>query len=502
MSNIFRSIQGISTPGGDRIYLWLILGLLILMTVTGSLAILITISAAQSDALIAALRSPTPVAARPSPPATAQATPPVTGTPSTPVPPTPTPLPGTVWYFADNGSIAPSRTRFVLANPADKPLQVSITLFTGPLEPKTITVTVNGRSHLTLSGDRLGTNPNLPVAFQGQQPFYVERVVAFGSDAHSLTGAQPATTWYVPLMETRQGYDTWLYLANFNPVPAQATVTFLAEGGVSQAISRTIPAMAQLALLASRELSPTGSIRPGSRLGAVVWSNQPIVLEEATYFNQGDGGYALPGSPVLARVWYLPEGNTRPDFDTTLAILNPGTAPTTLTVTYLPEGRSKATKTYTVGPASPFYINLKAELPGAAIATIIQADKPVVAGRVMFFNQGRAAHATLGAVATAKEWLVPAASTSSPDVPVLVVLNPGTQAAEVTVSLLPAAGQPAERRFSLAEATRFALLLEQIAPDAHLAAWVRATQPVVVERVTYFRNARGGMASSGIPVWR
>lgn len=499
MTNIFRSNRGTPAPSGTRAYLWLILGLLILMAITGGLALLIKIDAARSDALIAALRSPTPAISKPSPPVTAQATPPVTGTPGTPVPPTPTPLPGTAWYFADNGSVAPSRAYFVLANPAATALQASVTLFTGP-EPKTVTATVKPRSRLSISGDRLGTGSNLPVVFRGQQPFYVERVVAFGHDANSLTGSQTAATWYLPLVETRQGYDSWLYLANFNPIPAQATLTFLAEGGISHTISRTIPAMAQLALLASRELALAGDIRPGSRLGAVIKSDQPIVLEGATYFNQGDGGYALSGSPILARTWYLPEGNTRPDFDTTLAILNPGTAPANLTVTYLPEGRPKTTKAYTVSQASPLYINLKAELPDVAVAAIIQADQPVVAGRAMFFNQGRAAHANLGAATTAKEWLVPAASTASPDVPVLVVLNPGPQVAEITVSLLPSEGSPAEKRFSLAGETRFALLLEQVVPNASLAAWVRATQPVVVERVTYFRNARGGMASPGVPV--
>lgn len=499
MANIFRSGKGIAAPGGNRTYLWLILGLLILMIVTGGLALSIRIKAAQADAFIAALRPPMPAAARPSPPA-AQATPPATAVPGTPVLPTPTPLPGTTWYFADNGSVAPSRTYFALANPGDKALQVSATLFAGPSEPKAITVTINGRSRLTIPGERLGTGPNLPVAFRGQSPFYVERVTAFGHDANSLAGSQPATTWYLPLVETRQGYDSWLYLANFNPVPAQATLTFLSEGGVSHTISRTVPAMAQSALLASRELAQASNIRPGSRLGAVIQSDRPIVLEEATYFNQGDGGYALPGSPVLAHTWYLPEGNTRPDFDTTLAILNPGPAPTTLTVTYLPEGRPRVTKTYTASKASPFYINLKAELPDVAVATIIQADQPIVVGRTMFFNQGKAAHANLGSVTTAKEWLVPAAGTSSPDVPVLVMLNPNPQAAEVTVSLLPAEGQPIEKRLSLAGATRFALLLEQVVPNASLAAWVRATQPVVVERVTYFRNARGGMASPGIPL--
>ena len=42
-----------------------------------------------------------------------------------------------------------------------------------------------------------------------------------------------------------------------------------------------------------------------------------------------------------------------------------------------------------------------------------------------------------------------------------------------------------------------ALALDRDVPPAAMGARVRATQPIVVEQVTYFRGSPGGMASVG-----
>ena len=159
----------------------------------------------------------------------------------------------------------------------------------------------------------------------------------------------------------------------------------------------------------------------------------------------------------------------------------------------------KITRRYTVPAASPLHINLKLELPQAAAATVLTADQPVVVERVMYFNQGQAADASLGSQVLAKEWYLPEASTEAPNVPVLILLNPGNVPAEIVVRFFREEGSPVEKRVTLAGSTRLALILEQDVPNAPLSVGVSASQPLVVERVTYFRKASGGMASMGIP---
>jgi hypothetical protein len=80
-------------------------------------------------------------------------------------------------------------------------------------------------------------------------------------------------------------------------------------------------------------------------------------------------------------------------------------------------------------------------------------------------------------------------------------MNPCTEAAEDLVTLFGEAGKPSEKRLSVPAASRFAPALEPergVAP-ALLSARATASQPVVVERVTYLRGSSGAMASMGIP---
>jgi hypothetical protein len=478
----------------DRSFVWLTVGLVVCMVVVGVLVLLLGRTADSTVQVVASLGLTGP-AVRP-----AVATPAVAAAaqPTAP-PPVPTPAfaPGTAW-FADGGSVGAFNSRYVVFNPSEAVLQGQMTVIgdarAGAALSQTLLFTVKPQARLTLAGI---PGSSTAVRLTGTVPFFVERVAQSGKDALSSTGLLPGATWYLPLVESRFGYDDVLALANFNNAPAKVTVSYL-SGSITQTMVYTVAASSRLSVSMTQQLAVLSSVRPGTPRGAVVTSELPIVAGQSTTLD-GGAGYDTGGCAALSKTWYLPEGNTRSGTETTVAILNPGPAPAKLLVTYLPEGRQPVFKSYIVAAAAPLHLKLNSEIPDAVVALSLESDQPVAVSRVTYLGDGAGAHATFGATVAAKEWLLPEASTTPPSLPFLIIMNPGTDAAEITVSLFGEEGKPLEKRLSVPAASRFALALEKDVPPAALSARVTSSQPVVVERVTYLRGSSGAMASMGIP---
>jgi hypothetical protein len=493
-----NSATGSGRAGGaddDRTYLWLTLALVAAMVVVGGLVFLVGRAGGETAQIVATLGLSGP-AGRPAPPTPVAAV--VPQATATPVAPSAR-ASGTEWYFADSGRAGSGSSAFVVFNPSDTPVQVgqvTVLLDAGltAAASQPVSFTLKPQARLTLAGVTGGA---MALLASGTAPFFVERTAQAGKDSFSSTGLLPGVTWYLPMVESRFGYEDVLALANFNSAPAKVTVSYL-TGSITQTMAYTVAANSRLMVSMTQALMPLSSVRPGTPRGAVVSSDVPIVADQTTTLD-GGAGYETGGCAALSKTWFLPEGNTRAGTETTVAILNPGTLPAKVLVTYMPEGRQPVFKSYTVGAAAPLHLKLNSEIPDAAVALSVESDQPVAVSRVTFLGDGAGAHAGFGATAAAREWVVPEASTTPPALPFLIILNPGTEAADILVTLFGEEGKPLEKRLSVPAASRFALALEKDVPPAALSARVTASKPVVVERVTYFRGSSGAMASMGIP---
>lgn len=480
-----------SSSGDQRPYLWLSVGLLILVGVAAALAVIVVRTAEDTSRGIAALALPSPGAAR--------VTPTVAGV-LTPVPPAsptaaaaPRPTGDTAWWFADVGQAGGFTTTLTLFNPGETAISGTAT-YVGEAGPAgQMSFVARPRSRLTLGAPVAGP---LAVSISGSGRFFAERMAVGSRDTAASGGTHPATTWYLPLVNTRFGFDDSVILANFNTSPARVSLAIFSDAGITHTLAYTVAASSRLTVPVTRRLMPTSAVRPGAPRGALVRSDQAIVVEQTTTL-EGGGIYAVAGATDLAKVWYLPEGNTRFGFESMLAVLNPGPAPARLRVTYLPEGKAPLVRSYTVGGFTPLRLNLNGEMPDAAFGLVIEADQPVAVQRISYLGEGQAAHSSPGATATAREWLLPDVSTTAPAITFLVILNPGASPAEVTAYLFGEEGRPLEKQVTVAAASRLALALDRDVPPAPWSARVVSTQPVVVERVTYYRGLPGGASSMG-----
>ena len=120
------------------------------------------------------------------------------------------------------------------------------------------------------------------------------------------------------------------------------------------------------------------------------------------YWPNGDGTIAGHNSPAVegpGLIWNLAEGYTGDGFETFILIQNPNDKKAELAVTYLLQDGGTIEKSLTVAAKSRYTIVTHDESQvgvGVAFSTRIEANRPVIVERAMYFNNG--GHGTPGVV--------------------------------------------------------------------------------------------------------
>jgi hypothetical protein len=136
--------------------------------------------------------------------------------------------------------------------------------------------------------------PELALAadVQAGRPIAMARVTYFNglSAAQATLGAvRPARTWYLPEGSTGEPFETFLLVANPNPVPTGLQVTFMDAGGELSEARLSVPAHARLTV-------PLNQIVPGvAGLSTRVEAEWPVVVERSMYLHGREGGHACLG---------------------------------------------------------------------------------------------------------------------------------------------------------------------------------------------------------------
>ena len=206
--------------------------------------------------------------------------------------------PATDWFLAE-GATGTFFTTFVLmANPNTAPADLDITYFPASGVPVQKTATLAGNSRLTLNiatEDATLAGTSVATRVQSTQPIVVERAQYWPGapenwyEAHNSFGVtQAGQKW--GLAEGRVGgpnaASTYILLANPGTTEATVTLQYLREPGSSpQTVSETVtvPPTSRFTVPV-QPFSPTPPAG-GETFGAIITSNQPIVVERALYFD-------------------------------------------------------------------------------------------------------------------------------------------------------------------------------------------------------------------------
>jgi hypothetical protein len=228
--------------------------------------------------------------------------------------------PATSWYFAegttrsnpDDGSYD---EWLCMQNPGSAEAHVTASFLLGSGAEVKREYVLAPESRRTVSVDTaVGDGRDVSAALASDVPIVAERPMYFNyrgslAGGHDVTGVTaPGTEWNFAEGCTRDGFQTWICLANPQSGRAGVTVDYFTGSGRRVSRDLEVPPRSRTTLDVNLDVGP------GEDVSTRVTSDAPIVAERPVYFNyQGswDGGDVVVGARAPAAAWYFAEGCTR-----------------------------------------------------------------------------------------------------------------------------------------------------------------------------------------------
>lgn len=328
---------------------------------------------------------------------------------------------------------------------------------------------VNGASG---DGDNDGLT-NAEEQFNGTHPL--------GSETHFL--AEGAANAF---------FTTRFAIANPGSVQANVSVRYQLDGGGWVRRTLWVPAGRRVTLDSRAEGLGQASF------STVVGSNTPIVVDRLMTW--GDalgipyGSHAETSSRSPGTAWFLAEGSTVLGFQLFYLLQNPQATPTTATIRYLLPSGAPIVRTYELPAQSrtTVYVNTVPGLESTDVSADITATQPIAVERAMYRSDASQAFALgHGAAAVAQSstsWFFGEGATGGFFDTYLLLANPGSTPATVTVDYLRDGAGAVTRTYPVPANSRFSVYVdgEPGMAATNFGTRVTSTVPIVAERAMYW----------------
>jgi hypothetical protein len=404
-----------------------------------------------------------------------------------------------------------------LANPSLSTVDADITYLTPAGGIVTQTVTLPAESRRTIKVDEvpgLAQTAMSTIVRTATVPIVVERTMRWGQQGVPQYGAHgdkatagAALKWY--FAEGAHGFFyTYLLLANPNDTANTATIDWLIEGGSPVQSVVNLPPQSRT------------TIDPGAEpalinrtFGIVVTFAAPAAAERAMYFGTPPeplfkAGHDSAGVTAPATRWFFAEGATGPFFETFILLANPNLTPVDATLRFLTQGGGVVQRTISIPAQARRSIDIEGlspaapELANVAVATIVDATQPIIAERAQYWpgigQEWYEAHNAFGVTGAHRKWALAEGRVGNPpSVPAagyqtyILLANPGTTAANVTMLFLRESGAAVHKTFTVQPESRFTIAVagpgSQVPELANemFGTTILSSQPIVVERALY-----------------
>ncbi|MDI6830182.1 MAG: SpoIID/LytB domain-containing protein [Actinomycetota bacterium] len=397
----------------------------------------------------------------------------------------------------------------LLQNPGDVPAVCTITYMFpgGGATEETCEVAPHSR-HTICVNDRV-QNAEVSIAVDSEQPVVAERAMYFDflgngiKGGHACMGLPEARdAWCFAEGYTGGEFDTFFLVQNPNQAQAHLEVSFLGNGGEVDRLYYTLPPSSRMTIWMDME--------PGMEDGefsAHFQSDLPVVAERAMYFRYRGhaGGSAAEGTPSPERAWYFAEGYTGDEFDTYILLANPEEEAAEAKLTFMLPDATTRELSLEVAARSRVTVHVD-DLPGlgnAEFSTRVEADRPMVAERAMYFSYfgRRGGHTAMGVREPAEAWYFAEGYTGGAFDTYLLLQNPGDSPAKVVLTYMKGDGNTFEQEVLISGRSRYTVHVDDLPGlgNAEFSTRVEADRPLVAERAMYFdyRNRDGGSCSQG-----
>jgi hypothetical protein len=206
---------------------------------------------------------------------------------------------------------------------------------------------------------------------------------------------------------------------------------------------------------------------------------------------------------------YLAEGATGTFFETTLALLNPGSTPAIVLLRFQKDDATTITHVVNVPAATRRTVAVAGVqgMASASFSTVIESDQLVVVDRTMTWNAtGYGSHGETALLSPATTWYLAEGSTSGEFTLFYLLQNPNGVAITATVRYLRPFGlPPIAKDYPLPPYSRTTIPVDGEGPElasTDLSAVVTAPAPIIVERAMYrstpSETFAAGHASAGV----
>lgn len=208
------------------------------------------------------------------------------------------PAASTTWYFAEGATLNGLQTFYLLQNPNDAPVDVTLEYLFQPQGREFHTVTLAPRSRTTIWANQAGpafAAAQFALVVHAAAPIVAERSMyrslgaSLGSSATNAVGVTaPATSWWFAEGAVGGFFDMFVLIANPGTAPAIVTTEFRPEGAPAFSRMFTVPAGARYTIWVDQEGVPP----PVTAVSVALTSDAPIVAERVMWWG------ALPGNPL------------------------------------------------------------------------------------------------------------------------------------------------------------------------------------------------------------
>jgi len=291
-------------------------------------------------------------------------------------------------------------------------------------------------------------------------------------------------------------FETDLLLMNPSVQPAHIVLRFLKDNATTVNWPMTIAPRRRLTVNAGQLAAINNS-----SFATIVESDQEVVVERTMKWDRNNyGAHTEKAIDGPASNWFFAEGS-QGFFLTFVLLTNPNPVPNRARVRFLRETGGPVEQEFALAPLSRRTIDcgsIPAIVNRSFGIEVTFLDAPGAAERAMYFGVPpdqvfKAGHESAGATAPATEWFLAEGATGSFFETFVLIANPNSAAADITMTYVTDTGQTVIRNKSVPANARLTVNIEAegsaTLANAAVATRVDSNIPVVVERAQYWPNA-------------
>ena len=305
--------------------------------------------------------------------------------------------------------------------------------------------------------------------------------------------------WYLAEGSTAWGFAAYVTVENPNGEEVTAGVTYMTPQGPVRMPHIKLPPRSQTTI------DPGATLQWDTDFSTSVkcLEGRTIAVDRTMEWTGADApspdGHCSIGVVAPAQRWFLPEGSSAWGFETWLLIGNPNQEEASCNVTYMIEGEGPRTFNVKVPPDSRRSYSMADDIGEKDASIRVESSVPVIPERSMYRDSRREGHDSIGTTLPSQGYYTAVkgaglshdcylaeGSTAWGFTTYLLVMNPNSEEAEVTVTYMREDGAEPQEGFLMPPESRRTIRVNDVLPDKDFSIHVHGDRPIAAERSMYW----------------